>query len=392
MRVLSGPSGIWCLGASGTALLPHSYADTSGELSEVGRLAVSQGGIEEAPAAPKQYSLTVVTSTDCNLGCPYCFQNTAPAEPGRFDPPRIPKLGITKPVIEQIAALAREGLNRLQSSELFVLLFGGEPLLNRQGCYQLLERLGSEGSVRASMVTNGVLFTPTTARRLEQLGLRSVQITLDGPAESHDRLRANRAGRGTFDTIVDNLATVQDATDVYTTLRVNATPATLQRLGELVELLAGRLDPTRCTFDIAPVLNYENQFADILRRQTGELRAIVEAYDAALLAGFRVAPPAQVTCMFCSEQRGKYGAVINADGTLYSCWETIGRAGWEVGDLTSGYQDYDPASWVSCGDFAEHSSAPAAEGQFDDQLAVETLELLRWHRLRTTEPQLASVS
>jgi uncharacterized protein len=388
MRVLNGPSGQWCLGPGGTALLPHAYTGSDGALTPEGREALAATGIATAPAHPSHYSVTVVTSTDCNLGCPYCFQNTAAAEPGRFDPPRIPRVAITGGVIEQIADVAAHGMARLGTDELFVLLFGGEPLLNRQGCYAVLERLGRAARVRAAMVTNGVLLTPRTAARLEQLGLRSVQITLDGPAELHDQLRANRSGRGTFARIVTNLAAVQEATDLHATLRVNATPTTLGRLTELVDHLAAEIDPRRCHVDIAPVLNYDDQFDHVLARRGDELRAIVEAYDHALGLGFRVAAPGAGRCGFCSEERGGHGAVVNADGTLYSCWETIGREGWEVGHLSTGYSDYPPSRWVSCGDFADHSSAPAAETAFDDALTMELLELLRYRRLTAAEPAM----
>ncbi|CAM5659792.1 GTP 3',8-cyclase [Streptomyces californicus] len=254
LRILEGRSGVWCQGTSGTLLLPFSHAE-DGLLTAEGRAAVARSGIaEERP--PRRYSLTVVTATDCNLGCPYCFQNTAPAEPGRFDPPRIPRAVLDDATIEKIAAFTGPRMRSAGTDRLFVLLFGGEPLLNPAACRALLSRLGRLAPVTASMVSNGVLLTPTAAKSLSALGLRSVQVTLDGPRDLHDGLRTTRAGRGTFERIIANLAAAQETTDLRFTLRINTTAAVLPRLADLADQLPGRRRRlAAAALDAAPVLN-----------------------------------------------------------------------------------------------------------------------------------------
>jgi uncharacterized protein len=285
-------------------------------------------------------------------------------------------------MIERIAAFTEPRLARSGTGRLFVLLFGGEPLLNRWGCRELLVRLGELAPVTASMVSNGVLLTERTARDLYAVGLRSAQITLDGPRELHDALRATRAGRGTFDKILDNLAAVQRGTALQLALRLNITPEGLPFLDELVAGLADRLDANRCHLDVAPVLNYAGMFDDVLERSANEVDTILRGYATALDRGFKVGWPSGGSCGFCGERDGTTGAVVNADGTLYSCWETIGKPGYEVGDIESGYADYPADRWLSCGDFAAHSGPAAAERSFDDRLTVGLLELLRTHRRR----------
>lgn len=41
---------------------------------------------------------------------------------------------------------------------------------------------------------------------------------------------------------------------------------------------------------------------------------------------------------------------MNADGQLYSCWESAGREGWDVGDIDSGYLPAEAIQprWVAC--------------------------------------------
>jgi uncharacterized protein len=379
MRVIEGKSGVWYLGPGATLLLPSRFHDSAGALTADGRAELARSGIEQ-PKPARRYNLTVVTSTACNLGCPYCFQNTGAAAPGRFDPPRIPRQVLDGPVIGRIADFTRARLHTTGLNRLFVLLFGGEPLLNRRGCRELLARLGELAPLTASMVSNGVLLTARAARQLEDVGLRSVQITLDGPRDLHDSTRFTRSGRGTFDKVLDNCAAAQQATDLTLSLRLNTTADGLPLLDGLIDGLADRLDPARCTLDIAPVLNYAGMFDSVMDRSGDDVRTLLSAYGTALDRGFVVGMPGGGSCGFCGERDGETGAVINADGTLYSCWETIGKPGYEVGSIDDGYHAYPAERWVSCGEFAVSETTAAQSQAFDDALTVGLLELIRDRR------------
>ena len=63
---------------------------------------------------PTSYSLTVLTSTACNLGCGYCFQNTGLDPRGGFMPERIDRRRLSSATIDRIldftaARMARAG-------------------------------------------------------------------------------------------------------------------------------------------------------------------------------------------------------------------------------------------------------------------------------------------
>lgn len=55
------------------------------------------------------------------------------------------------------------------------------------------------------MVTNGYLLTDDKARMLRELGIRHLQITLDGSKKTHDSRRFLLGGKPTYDTIINNL-------------------------------------------------------------------------------------------------------------------------------------------------------------------------------------------
>lgn len=69
-----------------------------------------------------------------------------------------------------------------------VTFFGGEPLVH-PAIFELLAH-GREQGLRVSIDTNGILLTEDTVRRLKELGVSNVNVSLDSPhPDEHNRLR-----------------------------------------------------------------------------------------------------------------------------------------------------------------------------------------------------------
>jgi uncharacterized protein len=383
MRLIAGRWGWWCIAAAGTALVPDGLVH-DGALTPAGLAAVESAGLL-TPRPVRHYSLTVVTASACNLGCPYCFQNTGPAAAGRFDPPRIPRSRLDPSTVGALVAFARDRMAALSVRRLHLVLFGGEPLLNPAGCLDVLTRCADLGRLTATMVTNGVLLRAPLARRLHAAGLDSVQVTVDGPPEVHDGLRTDRRGGGTYAGIVSNVAAAQETTGLEFTIRVNLTGRAVTRLAGLIEDLSRALDARRCGFGIAPVLDYGWGATDPLPPTRSTVQRILDAYTLAHERGFQVARPGSGHCDFCSVERGRYGAVVNADGALFSCWDTVGRPDFQVGTVHTGYSGYPPDRWVGCGSLAAPSAGPDAR-RFTGEIDAGLLDLHRLWRLDTRRP------
>jgi len=109
----------------------------------------------------------------CNLSCVHC---RASAQKGPYPGELSTEEG--KKLLEEIAAFSTP----------VIILTGGEPLL-REDIYELAaygDRLG----LRMVLATNGTLVTEEIARRMREVGIQRVSISLDGPeAESHDAFR-----------------------------------------------------------------------------------------------------------------------------------------------------------------------------------------------------------
>ena len=378
-RLLRGERNWWFLGPGGTARLRDQHLTADGELLPGTEVRLRELGML-SPAPITSYSLTVLTSTHCNLGCGYCFQNSAQDPSGGSRPPRIARSRLTSPTITSILEFTRRRMDEAGLRRLAVLLFGGEPLLNPRGCLELLERAAGIGMSSAWMISNASLLTGTLARQLADLGLGSVQVTFDGDRADHDRIRINRAdGGGTFDKIVRNIVEASQTSPLRWILRVNVSQETFGGVETLVERLAAQLDPARCTLYFARVGDVGIGFANDLLHN-GEMAAgFIRWQRRAVDLGFTVnQPAASQLCHTCGYSDGRYGAVVNADGTLSSCWETAGRPEWRVGSIDDGYLSADQTEgrWIGCEDLYRYGEGADTLARFHDSVDAALLDYL----------------
>lgn len=293
---------------------------------------------------------TVIPQMGCNAACGYCIQNLRTTSAG-VD--RVPGYWMSDQMIHDTVAFIERQRQAQGKVGVVLNIFGGEPLLNVQRCYQLLETVKHLAS--ASIITNGVLLTPEVATGLTERGVHNVQITFDGARKQHDTIRVLAAnGGGTYDRIVSNLQQIDDLPVLpHRQLRVNVTRGNLAGLGELVDDLAEKLNPTNWTLYFALVDDNGIGWNDGLRPDESVGTRLALLARRAAERGFVTPLPSSGTvhCSYCSRPFGDGGMVVNADGTLYSCWDTAGFSDMSVGDVYTGYISPRGTAhrWVQCG-------------------------------------------
>ncbi len=104
---------------------------------------------------------------DCDLACLHCCTDSAPRKHVRNE--------LTGPEAMRVAAQI------IQADVPYVMLCGGEPLRSPY-VFQVAEALGAAG-VSLKIETNGQLFDHAVAKRLAELPIRSIQISLDGDTQ-----------------------------------------------------------------------------------------------------------------------------------------------------------------------------------------------------------------
>jgi len=128
-----------------------------------------------APTTEKYVPLVVSwnVTLKCNLKCAHCYINAKETKL----PDELSTDG-AKMLIHQIIEVSRP----------LLILSGGEPLL-REDIYEII-RYGADRGLRMGMGSNGMLIDDEVARRLEDVGMETVAISLDSSIpERHDEFR-----------------------------------------------------------------------------------------------------------------------------------------------------------------------------------------------------------
>ncbi|MBI4859492.1 MAG: radical SAM protein [Candidatus Riflebacteria bacterium] len=186
---------------------------------------------ERAARTPNRVSALNLNLTDrCNLACVYCY-----AKGGGYG--RI-RDELDLDTFRSAMAEAAGVLDR--SRELRFEFFGGEPLLNLETIRQVLEWESDTPGLPARVVnrisTNLTVLTPQMEEVLER-GRFILSVSLDGSRETQDAQRPFRDGRGSFDTIIENVRKMKRrAPHLVTVARMTVYRGGSRLLDEIEEL------------------------------------------------------------------------------------------------------------------------------------------------------------
>ena len=152
------------------------YCDqiTPGDWLRYGRKDSGEGWSDAVPATASERRPIVVwnITRKCNLQCVHCYNDSGP----------------DKTCSEISTAQAKAVIDDLAQFGVPSILFsGGEPLL-RHDLFELIEYAVGRG-LHAVISTNGTLIAADKARRIKQLGVSYVGISLDGIGPINDKFR-----------------------------------------------------------------------------------------------------------------------------------------------------------------------------------------------------------
>lgn len=259
---------------------------------------------------PRQFAIFINPTLDCNLRCWYCYEKHHAGS------------RLTGEVYDAVVHLIRRKVVDPQLEQLVLSFFGGEPLLTFDDVILPLlaeaDRLCHEyGKMLVySFVTNATLLTDHVVERL--LSVRSAtpptfQITLDGNAASHDRVRIDAEGHGSYAAILAHIKRVLRA-GMGVTLRLNTTNANLDTFVDVLTDLADLSDAEKqlVTVDIQHVWqDVPNRTPDFAERQE-RLR------DHFREVGFTVTELKHIDTSRCYADKDNHISV-NYNGDLYKC-------------------------------------------------------------------------
>ncbi len=280
-------------------------------------------------------SLTIAPTLDCMFACSYCYEDHK-------------KEYMSNETQEQLLSFLEQRLQGLKSIN--VVWYGGEPLMAKEIVFSMsdsIKKLCETYGVflSFSMITNAYLLTKAVAKRMHEVGINSIQVTLDGPKAIHDSRRHLTNGGSTFATIVDNLLACEGIIQDIV-IRVNVDKKNHMYIQELKDYLKEKgilrfadmdlsivdaLAPSNTDYGSECLSNEEfsNLNFDFLVQNFQENHVFPE-------------PPRGSTCGAISQN----GYIIGPDGSIYKCWSEIGNQSKITGhignseDVTPIYYDW----------------------------------------------------
>jgi MoaA/NifB/PqqE/SkfB family radical SAM enzyme len=155
-------------------------------------------------------------TNECNLACLHCIEESGPGKAFKD---------------ELTTAEALNVVDQLVAAEVpYVSFSGGEPMV-RPDFWQMVERI-TKGGVGLKVETNGHYLTPENCRRFKDLGVKAVQVSIDGASPaSFNKMRVH----GRFETALDGIRELRKA---GVPVEVNFVPAkfNIKEVGQAVDL------------------------------------------------------------------------------------------------------------------------------------------------------------
>jgi len=134
----------------------------------------------------------------CNLSCKHCYHKYSKktSNPNHFS---LMKDKEVKFMLDDLKNVAEEwSLNPTFH------ISGGEPLL-RDNLFGII-KYATSNNLSTRILTNGTLINPDVAKKLSELGINGIQISIDGPKRIHDNIR----GKGAYKKAINGITNAVD--------------------------------------------------------------------------------------------------------------------------------------------------------------------------------------
>ncbi len=169
---------------------------------------------------PFEFFIQWHLTENCNLWCRHCYQGERSTE-------EMP-LPVVKKIIAEAADMIKEWSDAYEISFLPSMnVTGGEPLLRRD-LFDILREIKDKG-FEISVLTNGTLVDRVRAERLADLGVSSVQVSIEGSEAVHDSIR----GQGSFAAAAAGVERLVDC-DVAVTLNVTLSNLNAEEMKKII--------------------------------------------------------------------------------------------------------------------------------------------------------------
>jgi uncharacterized protein len=293
---------------------------------------LQQSLVGPPPLQSECTSLCLYLAQDCNLDCSYCYNDggRAGGRPRRMSP--------------EVAEAALRRFFCRPGGAYALSFYGGEPLLNRKVLEQTMnfgDTLARERGFTLSyhMTTNATLIDNGVLPLLERF--TAVTVSMDGPAEVHDRHRRGRGREATHAQALSGLRALLALRGPRVTIKGTLTAEGAARYGETAAYL-NRLDTA--AVGLTPVFappGHPARIDDVAYERYIEqhLAACCDPASA-LEAPAQHAEALELIARILGRRRvhrhchAGSDLAVAADGSLYACHGLVGVEAFRMGHVT----------------------------------------------------------
>ena len=270
--------------------------------------------------------LTVVPTMDCCFRCFYCFEHTKSRKYMSEE--------VMDSIVEYVKNLS--GLRRM-----LLTWFGGEPLMAQPLISRFYRKLRSSftGDIQSDIITTGYHIDGDTVDLFRETGISSVQITLDGGRESHNRVKFTDGCNDVFSRTIENAGLLaEELPDINIVFRVNVTKKNAAEYPEVFRTLYSTFKGKNISVspaivrDRRPPCQGGMSKDDSIYFSNDEFTDFIIGllYKSGIHTPF-IRYPGNQLCE-CAV-RDKMAMAFDPEGYAYKCWEKIGDTRYAVGRL-----------------------------------------------------------
>lgn len=273
--------------------------------------------------ASSHMSLSLAPTLSCNFVCPYCYEKYKPNN------------RMTDGTINDLVKFINGHEN---VKTIGITWYGGEPLLAFETIKKITEKINSECCAKLTshdIVTNGYNFNDSVIDFFKVHPLKSIQITIDGSEDTHNKLRKLANGKGTYRKIISNIhSIIKELLNTKVIIRVNVGKDNQDEYPILCQELHKEFSDKISVYP-GFIRVYNERETDLICNSM-EQKDVVAFYE-------KLENEGSININYYPNLCRKRGCVatcstayvVDPFGKLYKCWNDIGDEKMVVGNIAN---------------------------------------------------------
>ena len=267
--------------------------------------------------------ITLVPTFMCNFRCKYCFEGSSAKDNCNI---------IDFELLKKFA-----DVNFKDYQHIHITLFGGEPLLVIDKCYDLFEYISKEidspKTYTSSIATNAYLMDEKTIDKLINVcHCQNFQITIDGYEKTHNKLRKLVNGNETYNIVLKNFKTLLRFKDDYPkiniVLRVNLLNNNIEEVQKLLDEFTEE-EKKKFSIYFRGIYNTKE-----FKESNINEKNLIDFFEIAIKNGFQINENRNFSVYHCEGDGGIEQIHILPDAKIYKCINDLSFEKSQIGEIS----------------------------------------------------------